>query len=325
MKLNFEISYTIDVLLFIDSMIRGDYDDFGDDMKHFLPMLGTVSDKYLKKLKKKLRKNPQFIEFIVSMILVHNQLHILTAVELLKKPKQIVSQFKKSPYYKTSSPELKKFANSNFERGLSYLTTIAIDLERLGFKSFWLKEKLTLLKMRSREYNDEIERFNPFDRINHWLNENELLYESKWYILSYSSKRFATFFGDFNVISTSVTENDLFEKMLSYLLFAESNTKAIKGILRKTGKNVSLKLEFKSHPDKNHYKNLVNYVEISLKIALKVHLINEIKQDDNVKITRLADYPLSQEIYGYMNEYKKSEVVTIEDYITSMFKHLLSE
>ena len=314
MSTEFQISYTLDVLFFIGCMIdkekRNLYDE---DVNRFMPMLGTISDKYLEKLKKVKQNTPEFFNYIVSMLIINDHLHDWTTADLLDKHKRLVVVFKKSIQFKNASNELKKFISSDFSRAMSLIKTIANDLERLEFKKFWLEEKLPLLKARTVEYQKVLSEFNIAQHVNGWVKK-KIPESGQWYMLAYSGNQYQLLLDEFSVTSPLTSADQLFDKVISYALetaFYKKYCKVLKPERR-------LKIEFKEHELYKSFKGISRYADACLKMALKVHLMDGCGKDG---LELSADYPFAAEIIAYLRENEKPMSVAVGSYITDMMKH----
>lgn len=315
MKVDFQISYTLDVLCYINCMINEDKKKlYDEDIEKFMPMLGTVSDKYLQKLQKMNEKNSNFIVHIVAMLIGNKNLHEWTTTDLLGKSKRLVGEFKRSEHFKNAGGELKRFINDDFAKSMNYIKIIATDLERLGFKKFWLKEKLPVLKERISEYQEWLAAFNIANHVNNWVADKESFRCDSWYVLSFSGNRFELLLEYFGVVSPIISTDNLFERVVSYVL----KTQDYKGFMRKFKPDPILKAEFKGHPDRSMYRKLNVYVEACLKMSMKVYLME--KMPEVVAISLPEGFPFANDILGYLREHEKVSSVPTSHYIGDMME-----
>lgn len=316
MKVDFQISYTLDVLCYINCMINEDKKKlYDEDMERFMPMLGTISDKYLRKLQKMNEKRPTFMIHLVAVLISHQHLHDWTTLDLLSNPKGLIGEFKKSHYFKNAKGELKKFIHDDFVKSINYVKVIAIDLERLGFKKFWLKEKLPVLKERIFEYQAQLDAFDIVKHMNTWVIDKEKFKCDHWYVLAYSGNQFVLLLEYFSVVAPIVLADHLFERVVSYVL----KTQDYKSLMRKFKPDGALKAEFKKHADRGMYPKLIIYVEACLKMAMKVYLMETLP--DLVVISLPDGYPFAHDILGYLREHGKDRGVAMQHYMTGMMKH----
>jgi len=316
METGFRISYTLDVLAFIGLMLDESNDIHSEDIERFKPMLGTVSDKYLKKLGRIYDESPKLIPYLITILIANDGLHTLKTTQFLGKPSQLIDRFKKSGHYKESSVSLKRFIKYDFKRSVIYMKTIAMDLERLGFKSFWLEDKLPLLKKRATLYEQNPVWLGIVRYTNSWTIEHKIPTDAKWYVLTYNRELFTTLFDQFNLVDLEV-EDDFFEQVVTYSLREERYLKLTKA-LKPTPK---LKQEFKGHSERKFYGKFSAYVEMCLKLALKAYLLNHLseKEEDYLEIPK--GYPLATLLHQYLYDHPRVEEETLKDYITNMMKH----
>jgi len=316
METGFHISYTLDVLSFIGLMLDESEDIHSDDIDRFKPMLGTVSDKYLKKLGRIYDETPKLIPYLITILISNHNLHILRTSQLLGAPNQLIDNFKKSAYYKESSASLRRFIKYDFKRSVAYMKTITVDLERLGFKSFWLEEKLPLLKQRATFYEGNSVWLGIVKYANSWTLNHKIPTEAEWYILTYNRELFTTLFDRFNLVDLEV-EDDFFEQVVTYSLREERYVKLTK-TLKPTPQ---LKQEFKGHTTRKSYGKVAKYVEMCLKLALKAYLLNHLKEEREDHLEIPTGYPFATELYSYLHDHPRTEEETLKNYILHMMKH----
>ena len=314
MSTEFQISYTLDVILYIGCMIDEEKGNlYDEDIENFMPMLGTISDKYLEKLKKINKGTPRFISYIISILIVNDHLHDWRTSDLLDRHKRLVAVFKKSPQFKKAPNGLKKFINSDFSKSMSLIKIIVTDLDRLGFKKFWLEEKLPLLKERTAQYQLVLSEFNIITHVNGWIGNKRIPANGQWYMLAYSDAQYRPLLGKFNVTSPITPADQLFDRVISYILKTDSYRKFCKTLKP----DLLLKAEFKEHELYKSFKGSVGYAEECLKKALKVYLM------DGCGKTGLElpdDYPFAAEILRYLREHEKPMDMTVGNYIADMMK-----
>jgi len=315
-KKEFQISYTLDVLCYINCMINEDKKKlYEEDIERFMPMLGTVSDKYLHKLEKLNEKNPNFIVHIVAILVDNHHLHNWTTADLFSQFKSLIGEFKRSNHFKHAGSELKKFLSADFSKSMGYIKVITTDLERLGFKKFWLEEKLPVLKERIAEYETRLDQFDIKAHIDNWMVERSQLSEDHWYVLSFSGDDFDVLLKHFNVVSPVVSAIDLFEKMISYALRQQD----YRGMLRKFKPSALLKNEFKMHAKRRTYRKLSVYIESCLRMAKRIYLVET--TPESAEVTLVDDYPFASDVLEYLRTHEKGIEMPVSDYIIEMVKH----
>ena len=314
MSTEFQISYTLDVLFYIECMLdekkRSLYEE---DINRFMPMLGTISDKYLERLKKIHQSTPEFICYIVAMLIVNDHLHDWKTTDLLDRHNRLVTIFKKAPQFKKASSDLKKFINGNYSKTMSLIKTIATDLERLEFKKFWLEEKLPLLKERTAEHQRLLSEFKIIRHINGWVGNQKLPSRGQWYMLAYSGDQYKVLLNEFHLTSPAILADQFYERIISYALKNASYIKPCKALKP----DATLKAEYKGHKNYKSFKGISGYADTCVKIALKVYLMEGCGKHD---LDLPDDYPFALEILTYLRENDKIKSA-VGGYITEMMKH----
>jgi len=310
---DFQISYTLDILFFIDCMIDEKKKElYEDDIYRLMPMLGTVSDKYIEKLIKMNQHTPRMIEHLVSILLINEHLHEWSVTDLLDRHKHLIKNFKKTKQFSSASKDLKKFIKSHSLKAIPLIKAIVIDLERLDFKKFWLEEKLPLLKEKITEYQMTLGGFNIASHVNKWVMNKEVLSSGQWYLLIYSGADYKTLLQEYRVTSAILARENLFECIISYALQVNSYKDVCK-LLKPTQK---LQAEFKSHEECKKLKKISNYVETSLKMALKIYLL----EGCGTVAPKLPDNSFANEILNYLYEFKKQDNIKAPEYLGEMMK-----
>ena len=314
MSTEFQISYTLDVLLYIGCMIDKEKRElYDEDINRFMPMLGTISDKYLEKLDKIKQSTPEFINHIVSVLIVNDHLHDWSTADLLDKHRHLVATFKKAEQAGNASNDLKKFINSDFSKSMSLIKTIANDLGRLEFKKFWLEEKLPLLKERTAEYQKTLSGFNIALHVGGWVDK-KIPEKGEWYILAYSGNQYKLLLNEFSVTSPITLADQLFDRVVSYAL----KNVCYKRFCKTLKPEKSLKTEFKEHELHKSFKGISGYIDTCLKLALKVYLMEGC---GNAGLSVPADYPFASKIIAYLREIEKPADVAVGSYVVDMMKY----
>ena len=314
MSTEFQISYTLDVLFYIGCMIDKEKKElYDEDINRFMPMLGTISDKYLEKLEKIKQNTPQFISYLVSMLIVNDHLHDWSTADLLDKHRHLVTMFKKAEQAGNASTGLKKFISGDFSKSMSLVKTIATDLERLEFKKFWLEEKLPLLKERIAQYEQVLSEFNVATHVNRWV-EKKIPEGGQWYLLAYSGNQYKLLLNEFSVTSPTTLADQLFDRVVSYAL----KNACYKKYCKMLKPEKSLKTEFKEHELHKSFKGISSYIDTCLKMALKVYLMEGCGKTG---LEAPADYPFAAKMVAYLREVDKLEDVAVSSYISDMMKY----
>ena len=313
MDTDFQISYTLDLLFYIGCMLDAKKRElYADDIEKFMPMLGTISDKYIEKLTKIHQSTPQMIEHIASILIVDDHLHNWTITDLLDRHKRLASTFKKNKLFENVSKDFKKFLNTDYGKVMPLIKTIATDLERLGFKTFWLEEKLPILKERINDYQIILSQFDIMHHLNSWVI-NKKMGVGQSYVFAYSGRRYRVLLGKYRVISSVIPADDLFERMISYALRVNTYKKFCK-ILKPTS---ALKIEFKGHKRHKSFKGITAYAEANLKLALKVYLLETC---GNNAMELSGEYPFATEILNHLRTNKKPNTLAAGPYVLGMMK-----
>ena len=314
MSTEFQISYTLDVLFYIGCMIDKEKKElYDEDINRFMPMLGTISDKYLEKLEKIKQSTPKFINYLVSMLIVNDHLHDWSTTDLLDKHRHLVATFKKAEQAGHASNGLRKFIVGDFSKSMSLIKTIATDLERLEFKKFWLEEKLPLLKERTAQYQKVLSEFNIATHLNGWV-EKKIPESGQWYLLAYSGNQYQLLLNEYSVTAPTTSADQLFDRMVSYALKNACYKKYCKTLKPEK----SLKIEFKEHERYKSFKGISSYIDTCLKMALKVYLMEGCGKTG---LEAPADYPFATKMIAYLREVDKLEGVAVSSYINDMMRY----
>ena len=314
MAVDFQISYTLDVLSYISCMLDEKKKNlYDEDIRRFMPMLGTVSDKYLEKLIKINQNTPDFMDHIISMLIVNDHLHDWKTSDLLDRHKRLVVVFKKTKCFEKASKKLKRFIQGDYSKAMPLIKTIAADLERLSFKKFWLEEKLPRLKERNLEYQQKLDEFDIATHVNKWLVTDKIPTSGQWYMLAYGGVHFKLLLETYPVTSPLLLADDLFKKVVSYGLEQVTYRPYLKG-LKPTP---DLKAEFKNHEDYKGFKGFLGYGEKSLKLALEVYLLENCGEK-GFEISE--NYPFAMKLVDELRENKKPADEPVANYIPQVIK-----
>ena len=313
---NFQISYTLDVLFYIECMLNEEKRQlYDEEVARFMPMLGTVSDKQLVKLQNIYLNAPNSISKIVAMLITSPELHTWKITDLVNNHKNLVTTFKQSKEYRNASSSLKKFAVNDFMKMMPMIKTIAIDLERLEFKKFWLEESLPVLKEQINEYEHVLGQLDIAAVINGWVVDKKIPTGNEWYLLAYSGNEYQPVLRSYGVISPKIPADELFVNMIEYAVRVNDYRKFCKR-LKPT---VALKMEYKDHPLKKSFKGISGYAEVCFKMALKKYLAETVEK---VYPELPVDYPLADVMLEYLRTNEKLKIQPTSDYVSKMFKSM---
>ena len=313
MLANFHIAYTLDVLAYIDIVLDAAKRElYEEDVMRFMPMLGTVSDKHLEKLIKMNKKSPGFIWHILPMLMANDHLDDWKTEDLLDRHKRLVTVFKQSKHAAHATKSMKRFIKGDYLKAMPRIKVLVTDLERLGFKKFWLEEKLPTIKTRIGEFEANLGEFDVITFVNSWLFISKIMSGNPWYILAYGEENFKQFVGNYSVMSLQVEKELMNKKIINYGI----DTSNYKKLVRELKPTDELKQEFKTHPEKKAFKNMPSYVEACFKMALKNHLITTC---GNTKEVAFEEFPFALKLLDYLANNEKT--TDIKEYISKMVKH----
>jgi len=315
MHINFNKSYTLDVLLYIGCMLSAHSDiKYEQEIAEFMPMLGTVSDQYVEKLTKYYLKKPDVMNYIVSILLPHDHLLDWKTTDLLERHRHLTQVFKASPNAKNASKELKNFLNQDYSKIMPLIKTLVMDLERLGFKKYWFEEKLPLLKKQIKNYTTALNDNNPLEILNSWSINFKFPETGEWTIVSYKNKSYDLIMDHYHLVEKNLDKEDFLASIVDYFL----KQTHFKKIIKQLKPTESLKQEFKNYVQHKQIKNMTNYIEKSLHLALKKHLNKRISTK-NIEIS--DDFLFARIIYEYLstNELGSEKV---EIYLSNMMSEL---
>ena len=312
---NFQISYTLDVLFFIEAIFSTESEGILADVDQFKPQLGTVSEKYLKKIAKVHQQTPNFISIIASALVINHDLHELTAQEILVNAQKIRQTFKQSPYFKNIPSKEKQFVAKKFTKIIPHLITIIDDLERLGFKAFWLNEKLPTLKTQGTAYEAQLTNFNMTAHLNQFSHLQQQ--NPEWYVTSYLNQPVLALLNHFNFLRSTIQEKALYAHLIEAQLAKanyQTHARHIKHLR-------ILKDEFKHHPNRSEFQSLVIYINHCIKQALQVYLLSGLPTNESTQTINETD-KLAKQILKYLNENPKTNEIDVSSYLMQMMKTL---
>ena len=293
---NFQISYTLDVLFYIECMLNEEKRQlYDEEVARFMPMFGTVSDKYLDKLQKHYRQDPLIIRHLVAILVDNPHLHDWSVSDLLENHQSLISDFKQSTTSIAVPKAVKNFISTRYKKIMPLIKIIVNDLERLQFKKFWLEEKLPVLKETINLHTNLLAQHDVVSFTNQWLTTRKLPTTKQWYMLAYSGSQYDVLLAKYHVVSSVICATDLCERVVTYALQVNSYDKQVR-VLKPTK---ALKAEFKTQQHLGVFKSVAAYREACLKMALKVHLLAGLNQEPQ---PLTDEYPLATKILLHLPE-----------------------
>jgi len=315
-KLNFEVSYVLDVLCFIDIML-GNSTKHKEAKEHFKSMLGDTSERYLKKLNRAIPSRESIQNLVLPLIVVDSKFKDFKIEEILEDPKFLITQFKRGSQYKKASPGLKKFLRKDAQKVIYYIRTIIMDLERSKFKTFWLMNQLPIIKHKINEYHTQIEPLQIFKKLNGWIDSHKMIEIKAIYVLTFSECDLLCLMHGHYIISNSINADSIIRSLIDEAFQSQSFKKELKSFNKSIKKNIELMSMFKEV--KKEHKKIHSYIENNLLLALttyfKVQLGVLINPHDYLKSYRRGTYKVSVLFYDYIVYFPKSETQSLPDYI----------
>lgn len=271
--LNFLPSYLLDLIYFLELLIgpHSVLTSTEDDacLHHYEDCLSDYAKEEIKRVQKVLPKNKTLSEMVMPLILADHEFENFQMTELLEGQRYLISLYKKSPDYTVASKQYKKFVTKDAHELMGALMMIVAELERVGFKRFWLEKRLPQINETIRNYEQQIGTNTLIEKVNEVLGE-PLLSTQTVYLLSFNVNPRVVKVGDFMLGSLRLDAHAFTHALLEGFLNARSIEAALKPFERALKKNKELIQAYRQV--KGEYKSLGAYVSSSVKIAFGAYL-----------------------------------------------------
>lgn len=321
--LYFDASYTLDVFCFLDMLFLDVLSRDESIVTHFEVLLSSGCSKILRNARKRLPDNGTFLTTLLPIISADPEFNELRLSELLGSPKYLITQLKKHPTYKGLPKDIKKFIRKDAVWVIEQLAVVIAELEKAKFKTFWIQERLPLLKLKLKQYEKEIVPLRPVEQLNECLKPS-CKEELKVYLLSFYE-------GD----SNQLLNRDIITSVQN------SSTQVVKAIVDQTFSTIKfeneLKLlakQLKANPEimkcyelvKGEHKQLTSYLECSINLAAIVYFYQKFHVLDRpyeyLGRYNFGSYKLSILFYRYLELTPKKSEQLWGDYVKNMISEV---
>ena len=312
-KLQFEVSYTLDILCFIDQLVAGSLDE---DITYYGDQLGSVSEKCLKKIKKSLSKYGTLQTLVIPLIVADPDFNEITAEELLANPKYLITKFKQSPNYKHNPANLKSFVNNEAKKTIASLAIIVTDLERIDFKSFWLSDKLPGLKSKVKKYEEEYDILKVEEQLGNWVS----FAKDVMYVLAFAAEPLLEASPFSYLISDSISVRQQMSFLVDEVVFSQSIAKGLSPVLKRFKKDKNFALLCKKV--KKEYPTPGHYLQKNLFLALTAHLNKQFNTLVQPLYKQPEVYDMSHRFYEMIKEKPKLAEESLIDYFLDLLANV---
>ena len=258
--LNFLPSYLLDLIYFLELLIgpHSVLTSTEDDacLHHYEDCLSDYAKEEIKRVQKVLPKNKTLSEMVMPLILADHEFENFQMTELLEGQRYLISLYK-------------KFITKDAQELMGALMMIVTELERVGFKRFWLEKRLPQINETIRNYEQQMGTNTLIEKVNEALGES-LLSTQTVYLLSFNVNPRVVKVGDFMLGSLRLDAHAFTHALLEGFLNARSIEAALKPFERALKKNKELIQAYRQV--KGEYKSLGAYVSSSVKIAFGAYL-----------------------------------------------------
>ena len=323
-KLKFEISYTLDLLCFLDKLAdTSPYEEKTEIVTQFRDALTPESHKRLKRIKKCLPKKESIQSLIAPLIVADENfldLKIVKTSEILGNSRYLINQFKKSPQFKKISPTYKKFLKKRAPEVISNLEDIVKDLEQTKFKSYWLSKKLVIIKRKITDYQLTITPLNLSSLISDWSGTKLDISEKNIYVLTFSNKEISSLLNGDYIVSSLKSTNQLIRALINEAFESESFKAELRPLIKKFKKNKRLMMAFKTV--KKEYRTISDYIQSNLILAITTYLNEQTgaitHPHEYLKAHHFGTHKIAILFYEYINLFPKSAIQPLNEYILEL-------
>ncbi len=322
-KLNFETSYILDMLCFLDLLYSEKSNKEVELIREFEESLSDTSRKYMWDIHRQLPRNESITSIIVPMVTADPEFNSLRFSELLGSPKYLILTFKKTDFFKQAPKVYKKFINRSSEKVIRQLSLVIEELEKDKFKSFWLEKRLPLINQKIKEYNKEILPFKPIETFNTWL-QPVVIHERTCYVLSFYEGDSMSILSEDLMISIDLSALQVLKSIIKEVFNKMSICSQLKLMKKELKTNLELRQLYKEV--KNEYPSLIDYLDENMKLALIVYFYHHFEMLDYpyqyLNRYNFGTHKLSVLFYDYMVKSPKGSRQTLTDYLVKVIHEI---
>jgi len=308
--LSFQTSYTLDLLCFIDLLISDFSSEFDSDVTYFRNFLSYEGEVNMNYLKKTFGRELSLQQLIAPLLVADKEFAKLTPSELLVSGRYLINAYRQSAAYKKASIWYQRFLQQEAIQIIAALEPIVADLERGGFKHYWLLNHLPAMNKTIEDFG---QRFD-WDRLSSILGDWT---KGKLHVHVCGLAQL-----DFNNLGSGhfLATADTAGRRLGRSLVEEAVSSAIAPI------NFSLMLgALPRTEDILQLKFSDRYLQKSASLALEYYLKEQLSFIQNAERHLLnvekGQYELAVLMYGYMQATPKTEE-TLGDYFEKFLRSL---
>jgi len=311
--IDFQTSYTLDLLHFIDLLITGGAAEVSDDLEHFRGFLSHEGDLSIAHLQKTLKFGQSLQQLVAPLLLADAEFNKLSLPELLISGRYLVNNYKSTPAYQKATLAYQRFLQKEALSVIASLEPLVLDMEKGGFKHYWFTTHLPMLNMCVGAYKERFE-WDKFTAIlGKWGSGTFQIYVSPLAKLDLAQ------YGINHIVVTYEPSCRRIARQLIEAVVEEAIGSVSWGQLvgRITQKEEIRKVKFWG-------QTVVDYVRKNARLALELLLKEEAGLIHNASQQLLnmemGSYQLAQLIYEDMRQSPKNQQ-SMAEYLGRLFEH----
>lgn len=321
--LDFEASYTLDVFCFLDLLFLDVLSRDESIVNHFEGLLSPGCSKIIQNTRKRLPRNKTFLTALLPVVSADPEFNELRLSELLGSPKYLISQLKKHPMSKGLSKDLKKFIRKDAVWVIEQLAMVIAELEKAKFKTFWIQERLPLIKLKLKQYETEIVPLRVVEQLHECLKpscKKSLIV----YLLSFYEGESSQLLNQEMIVSIHSSSHQVIKEMVDQTFSIIKYEKELKLLAK----------QLKTNPEiikcyelvKGEHKHLTSYLEFSINLAAIVYFCRKFQILDQpyeyLGRYNFGSYKLSILFYRYLEFNPKTSEQLWGDYVKNMISEV---
>lgn len=321
--LNFEASYPLDILCFLDLLFTDILSKEEELISHFEELLSEDCSKIVKNARKKLPKQETFMSMMLPLITADPEFNDLRLSELLGSPNYLITQIKKHPSYKQLPKKVKKFIRKDAAMVIRQIALVISQLEKAKFKTFWIEQRLSIVNTKIKQHEKKILPLQPIEHLREWLTPN---YKGKHriYILSFYDGNPVRLLNQDTMASVYTSSASLIQELVDQTFSTVKFENDLKLLAKQLKSNSDLTQAYQAV--KGEYRQMTSYLEKNIKLAFTTYFYQKFNVLDQpyeyLGRYNFGTHKLSVLFFQYIKSYPKESNQLFKEYLLKMTKEV---
>ena len=318
MKFNVRYSYNFDLVNAINVLTgeplymewqEGIFERFGE----------TLSEKSKKNIKDavEINERPMIGPLLSLVISAVPNFERRSVVRMFSDSNLLQNYFKQYSYYKAET-----WAKNLTIFGL--LLPVIKELETIGFRDYWKKERLPRIKQMQRQFHSFANKFNLDQEVGAMLGTGQALESMTVYLCTFAAPHGIKVCGPRYITDVAYSKETSTSIAIHEMFHPPYNSKNLADELHRLGADPLLQHSFEKNDPKFGYSTMEGFIEENVVEAMAIYICHKLGlEKDPLAYFAKHDggtHMFSVILFEYLSRYPKSSNITFEEYFRELFK-----